>query len=330
MTRRRDALSSIFWAGLFLGSCAAVCAPAGAAQADINKPARIVVGFPPGQATDLVARVLADGLAATGRPWIVENKPGQGGSLALGAVARAPSDGSVTALAAVAAYAINPWIYKSVPYDTLRDFAPVAIVADLPFVLVVHPSNTASTPQELVAQLIQNPGKFSHSSSGNGTLSHLLMEDFKKRAGVRMVHVPYQGSARALADVVAGNVHVALETLGAALPLIRGGRLKVLAVGTTNRLAAFPQVPTLAESGFAGFEAVAWIGMSVPAGTPTQVREKLNAEVRTVLLRKDVAAKLQAIGASPRTGSMQEFNVFLKSEISRWRTVVRESGWVPE
>ena len=320
----------LFRAGILMACAAAACMSAGAAEGDAGKPARIVVGFPPGQATDQVARVLADGFAATGRSWIVENKPGQGGSLALGAVARSPGDGSVAALAAVAAYAINPWIYKSVPYDTLRDLAPVGTVADLPFVLVVHPSNPAATSQDLVAQVAQSPGKFSYSSSGNGTLSHLLMEDLKKRAGLQMVHVPYQGSARSLSDLVAGNVHVALETLGAALPLIRGGRLKVLAVGTTKRLAAFPDVPTLAESGFPGFEAVAWIAVSVPAGTPASAREKMNADLRALLSKEEVVAKLNAIGAFPRTGSVQEFDGLMKSEFVRWRSVVQEIGWMPE
>ena len=325
----RKIFTSIFHVGIFLISSATVCLPT-AAQGDGGKIARIVVGFPPGQATDQVARVLADSLSVAGRSWIVENKPGQGGSLALGAVARAPRDGSVVALGAVAAYAINPWIYTSVPYDTLRDFEAIGIVADLPFVLVTHPSNTASTVQELVLQLTKNPGKYSHSSSGTGTLSHFMMEDFKKRAGVQMTHVPYQGSVRALTDVAAGNVYVALETLGAAMPLIRGGRLKLLAVGTSSRLAAFPQVPTLSESGFPGFEAVAWLGMSAPTGTPYPIREKLNAEIRAVISREDIVAKLISVGAIPRYGSVQDFDKFLKSEHSRWRTVVRDSGWVPE
>lgn len=329
ISKCRKIFTSIFRVGIFLVTSAAVCLPA-AAQGDGGKTARIVVGFPPGQATDQVARVLADSLSVAGRSWIVENKPGQGGSLALGSVARAPRDGSVVALGAVAAYAINPWVYSSVPYDTLRDFEAVGIVADLPFVLVTHPSNTVSTVQELVLQLSKNPGKYSHSSSGTGTLSHFMMEDFKKRAGIQMTHVPYQGSVRALTDVAAGNVHVALETLGAAMPLIRGGRLKLLAVGTLTRLAAFPQVPTLSESGFPGFEAVAWLGISAPAGTPYSIREKLNAEVRSTLSREDVAAKLVSIGAIPRSGSVQEFDKLLKSEHSRWRSVVRDSGWVPE
>jgi tripartite-type tricarboxylate transporter receptor subunit TctC len=329
ISKCRKIFTRIFRVGIFLISSTAVCIPA-AAQGEGVKTVRIVVGFPPGQATDQVARVLADSLSVTGRSWIVENKPGQGGSLALGAVARSPRDGSVVALGAVAAYAINPWIYSSISYDTLRDFEPVGIVADLPFVLVINPSNTVSSVQELVLQLSKNPGKYSHSSSGTGTLSHFMMEDFKKRAGIQMTHVPYQGSVRALTDVAAGNVDVALETLGAALPLIRGGRLKLLAVGTSSRLAAFPQVPTLSESGFPGFEAVAWLGMSAPTGTPYPIREKLNAEVRAVISREDVVAKLISVGAIPRYGSVQDFDKFLKSEHSRWRTVVRDSGWVPE
>lgn len=242
------------------------------------RPGRIVVGLPPGQATDIVARVLAEELSRKGRPWIIENRPGQGGSLALGVVARAPADGSVAALGATAAYSINPHIYKTVPYDTLRDFAPVGLVVELPFVLLVHPSNPATSLLQLLAQARQSSQRMAYSSSGNGTLSHLLMEDLRKRAGLELTHVPYAGSARALTDLAGGSVQLALDTLGAALPLIRGGRLKLIAVGTQKRLRAFPDTPTIAEPGFSGFDAVAWIGLTLPAGTPTPMREGFNAQ----------------------------------------------------
>ena len=298
-----------------------------AGRAQSGAVTRILVGFPPGQATDQVARLIAERLAsALGSPFIVENRPGQGGSLALAQLARAPADGSVLTLSALAGYSVNPYLYKSVQYDSVRDFAPIAMVADLPLALAVHPSVPATTLAELVAYARANPEKLAHCSSGNGTLSHLLMEDLKQRAGIRILHVPYQGSPKAMVDLIAGNVQVGLDTVTVVQPHVKAGKLRMIAAGTKARLAAFPEVPTIAESGYPGFEAVAWIALAAPTGTPAALRERINAEVVRALREPEFAGRMQAIGALPRPSTVDEFGAFLRSEQQRWKALVERSG----
>ncbi len=292
-----------------------------------GKTTRILVGFPPGQATDLVARMLAERLStALGYPVLVENMPGQGGSIALTRLAKAPPDGSLLSLSALAAYVVNPYLYKNVQYDSLRDFDPVILAAEVPLVLVVHPSVPVSTLKELTDYARANPEKLSHCSSGNGTLSHLLMEDLKLRAGARILHVPYQGSPRAVADLVAGTVQVGLDTVTVLAPQVRAGKLKMLAVGSRARLTAFPDAPTVAESGYAGFEAVAWVALTAPAGTPRELRERVNAEVNKALRDTAFSEKLVAIGAVTRGGSVDDLTTFLRGEQRRWKEMVERSG----
>jgi len=295
--------------------------------AQAGKTTRILVGFPPGQATDLVARMLAERLtAALGHPVLVENLPGQGGSIALTRLAKAPADGSLMSLSALAAYVVNPYLYKNVQYDSLRDFDPVILAAEVPLMLVVHPSVPAATLKELIDYARANPEKLSHCSSGNGTLSHLLMEDLKQRAGVRILHVPYQGSPRAVADLVAGTVQAGLDTVTVLAPQVRAGKLKMIAVGSRARLAAFPDAPTIAESGYAGFEAVAWLALTAPTGTPRELRERVNAEVNKALRDISFTEKLVAIGAVTRGGSIDDLTAFLRSEQRRWKEMVERSG----
>ena len=301
--------------------------PWAAAQSADPRTVRLVVGFPPGQATDAVARLLAERLQkALAQPVLVENKPGQGGSLALGLVAKSAPDGMTITLSALAGYSVNPHLYRNVPYDTLKDFAPIAAVADLPLALVVTPSLPVKSMAELLELARTQPDKLSHPSSGNGTLSHLMMEDLKRRANVKIVHVPYQGSARAMTDLAGSTVQVGLDTLGATMPLVQGGKLRLLAVGTTKRLASMPEVPTIAELGFPGFEAVAWVGLAAPAGTPLPIREKLHAEVQAALKDPDFVARLAALYAYPRPGTVDDFGRLLKSEYARWGQVVQQVG----
>jgi tripartite-type tricarboxylate transporter receptor subunit TctC len=284
-----------------------------------GKITRILVGFPPGQATDLVARLVAERLtAALGHSVIVENRPGQGGSIVLAQLAKSPADGSVITLSALAAYSVNPYLYKSAGYDTLRDFDPM--------VLVTHPSVPVSGVRELIDYVKANPEKLSHFSSGNGTLSHLLMEDFKQRAGIRILHVPYQGSPRAITDAIAGIVQVGLDTVTVTGPQIKAGRLKMIAAGTANRLAAFAQTPTIAESGFPGFEAVAWIGLAAPARTPREWRERVAGEVLVMLREPAFVERFSSIGAVPRPLGVDEFGNHLRAEQKRWKDVVERSG----
>jgi tripartite-type tricarboxylate transporter receptor subunit TctC len=307
--------------------CAIFLLSMAAAAQGQGKTTRILVGFPPGQATDIVARMVADRLTvALGHPVIVENKPGQGGSVALAQLAKAPADGSVLTLSALAGYLVNPYLYGNVQYETLKDFDPVGMVADLPMVLVVHPSVPVKSLRELIDYAKANPDKLTHSSSGSGTLSHLLMEDFKQRAGIKIIHVPYQGSPRAMVDLIGGNVQVGLDTVTVIQPYLKSGRLRLIAAGTLKRLPAFPDTPTIAESGFPGFEAVAWVALAAPAGTPREIRERISAETMKAVRSADFAERLAAIGAVPRPGTPDEFGAFLRAESPRWRDIVARSG----
>jgi len=308
--------------------CAIVLlAVAASAQAQGGKTTRILVGFPPGQATDIVARLVAERLTvALGHPVIVENRPGQGGSVVLAQLAKSPADGSVLTLSALAGYLVNPWLYGNVQYDTLKDFDPVGMVADLPMMLAVNPAVPAQTLRELVEYARANPERLMHSSSGSGTLSHLLMEDFKQRAGVKIVHVPYQGSPRAMVDLIGGNVQVGLDTVTVIQPHVKSGRLRAIAAGTLKRLAAFPDLPTIAESGYPGFEAVAWVALAAPAGTSREIRERIGAETVKALRSPELSEKLAAIGAVPRPSTPEEFGALLRAEAPRWRDIVARSG----
>ena len=309
-----------------LGAGAAVVAmPRALAQA--GKTARILDGFPPGQATDQVARLVADRLTgALGYAVIVENMPGQGGSIALSRLAKAPPDGSLMSLSALAAYVVNPHLYRTVQYDAVRDFDPVVLVGELPLALAVHPSLPVATLKELIDYARANPERISYGSSGNGTLSHLLMEDLKQRAGMRMLHVPYQGSPRAVADLVGGTVQAGLDTVTVLAPQIKAGKLKLIAVGSRERLPAFPDSPTIAESGNADFEAVAWVALTAPAGTPRELRERVNTEVNKALRDAAFVEKLTSIGAVVRGGSVDDLSGFLRSEQRRWKEVVERTG----
>jgi tripartite-type tricarboxylate transporter receptor subunit TctC len=298
-----------------------------AAHAQSGKVVKILVGFPPGQATDLVARILAERLGpAIGETVIVENRPGQGGSVALAALAKSPPDGSTMMLSALASLVTNPHLYKSVGYDTLKDFEPIALVADLPLLLVVHPSVPAKTLPELIAYAKANPDKLTHSSSGNGTLSHLGMEDLKRRAGITILHVPYQGSARAMTDLMGGAVTVGLDTVAVTQPHVQSGKMRLLAASTAKRLPGFPDTPTIAEQGFPGFAVSAWLGLLYPAGTPKELVEKTSAALAKIVQAPEVGEKYAALGALQRYAGPAEFRAFLKEEYQRWGTIVKASG----
>jgi len=309
-----------------LAALALAAAPA-AGLAQSGKVVKLLVGFPPGQATDFVARILAERLGpALGETVIVENRPGQGGSVALAALAKSPPDGSTMIIAALASLVTNPHLYKSVGYDTLKDFEPTALVADLPLLLVVHPSVPAKTLPELIAYAKANPDKLTHSSSGNGTLSHLGMEDLKRRAGITILHVPYQGSARAMTDLMGGAVTVGMDTIAVTQPHIQSGKMRLIAVTTAKRLPGFPGTPTIAEQGFQGFDVSAWLGVLYPAGTPKDVVERTSAALAKIVQSPEVEQKYAALGAVPRYASPAEFRAFLRSEYQRWGAIVKASG----
>jgi tripartite-type tricarboxylate transporter receptor subunit TctC len=288
---------------------------------------RILVGFPPGQATDLVARLLAERLGpALGETVIVENRPGQGGSIVLTSLAQSPADGQTLVLAPLASLVVNPHMYKSVGYDSLKDFAPVALVADLPMLLVVNPSLPIKTVPELIAYAKANPDKLAHPSSGNGTLSHLGMEVFKQRAGISILHVPYRGSVPAMTDLMTGIVGVAMDTVAVTEPFIRADKMRLIASAYSKRVTAFPDVPTVAEQGFPEVDLSAWLGIVVPAATPRERVDRLGAEINKITRSPDIVEKFTTLGAIPRSLGPNEFGAFLASEDTRWHAIVKSSG----
>jgi tripartite-type tricarboxylate transporter receptor subunit TctC len=298
-----------------------------AQPANSPKVVRMLVGFPPGQATDMVARMMSEKLqAATGESFVVDNKPGQGGSLALGALAKSAPDGSTVMLAHMSALATNPHMYRKVPYDSLKDFAPVGLVGDLPFVLVCNSTLPFQNVKELIAYAKVNPDKLTNASSGNGTVSHLAMEEFKRQAGIKITHVPYKGSAPGLTDVMSGNVSLALETAAAVRPHVESGRLRALAAGSSKRLTGVLAVPTLTEQGFP-ITASTWLMVLYPAGTPKAMIQSTFKAIETLSRSEDFQQQLLTIGALPRfSKSPEEASAYLKSEYSTWGEIVKRSG----
>jgi tripartite-type tricarboxylate transporter receptor subunit TctC len=297
------------------------------ANAHGTEVTRILVGFPPGQATDLVARLLADRLAPRlGEAVIVENRPGQGGSIALASLSQSRPDGRTLVFAPLASLVVNPHLYKTVGYDTLKDLAPVALVADLPLLLVVNPALPVRTVPELIAYAKAHPDKLSNPSSGNGTLSHLGMEVFKQRAGVSILHVPYRGSVPAMVDLMAGVVDVAMDTVAVTEPFIRAGQLRLIASAYSRRAPAFPDTPTVAEAGFPDVDLSAWLGIVAAAATPKDRIDRLGAAITDIVRSPDIVKRFAALGAIPRTLGSSEFGEFLASEDARWSAVVKTSG----
>jgi tripartite-type tricarboxylate transporter receptor subunit TctC len=297
---------------------------ADARAAELN---RILVGFPPGQATDLVARLLAEKLGpALGETVIVENRPGQGGSIVLASLASSTPDGHTMVLAPLASMVVNPHMYKSVGYDSLKDFAPVALTCDLPMLMVVNPQLPVNNVTELVAYAKAHPDKLSHPSSGNGTLSHLGMEIFKQRAGITIQHVPYRGSPPAMTDLMTGIVQVAIDTVAVTEPFIRAGKMRLIASAYGQRVPSFPETPTLIEQGYPGLELAAWLGIVVPVATPKDRVEKLGKLFTEIVQAPDVKEKLATLGTLPHPMGPQEFSAFLARENTRWSDAVKSAG----
>jgi tripartite-type tricarboxylate transporter receptor subunit TctC len=294
------------------------------AQGDTGK---LIVGYPAGQSVDVVARLLAERLGpAIGRTLIVENMPGQSGSVALAAVSRMPGDGSVMTLSASAAVAGNPFLYKNVRYDSVKDFEPVGLIYDAPLLLLVNSTLPIQSLGDLIAHVKANPGKVSYSSPGNGSVSHLAMTEFMRRTGLAMTHVPYQGAAKSLTDLAAGQVQVSFDAYAAAQPFLAGGRLRAIAVSSSERVSVLPSVPTVAESGLPDFDLVPWVGLLAPAGTPKAVVDKVSEELARIVRSQDFSQRIIALGGRPRTSTAAEFKSFVRSEVERWAGVIKSSG----
>lgn len=306
-----------------LAVAASLLAPAAAlAQAYPDKPIRMVLPFPPGGVTDLLARALAEKLSPRlGQPVIVDNKPGAGTVLASDYVARAPADG-YTLLLAASSLGTAPLLYDKVGYDAIKSFAPVTQVASVVHVLVVNPQLPVKSVAELVAYAKQNPGKLNYASTGMGTSTHLEGELFKSMAETFMVHIPYKGSGPALTDVVGGQVGVMIDALGSSGPFIRSGKLRALAVTTVKRSQSIPELPTVAESGLPGYEAMPWLGLVAPAGTPQPVIDRLHREIVEVLKEPELRERFKGWGLDIIGNTPAEFASFLRRDIDQWARVI--------
>lgn len=291
-----------------------------------NKAIRIVVPFPPGGATDAAARLVATKMSEKwGQPVLVDNRAGAGGNVGSDIVAKSAPDGYTLVMGVTGSHAINTSLYSKMPYDPVADFVPISQIAVVPNVVVVHASVPARNLAELVALAKREPGKLNYASLGNGTAAHLGMEMLKSAADIDITHVPYKGSAPAVSDLLAGQVQVMMDGLPSALPHVKAGKLRAIALTSLHRSPALPDLPTIAES-YPGFYADAWSGLFAPKGTPQPVVSKLSTEVQRILRLPDVREKLAALGAEPVGSTQAEFSAHLKREIDKWAKVVKSSG----
>jgi tripartite-type tricarboxylate transporter receptor subunit TctC len=297
------------------------------AQTYPSRPVKIVVPFPAGGSNDIVARVLAQKLTErNGQSFFVENRGGAGGNIGAEAVASSEPDGYTLLLTAPPPLTINAALYKDMRYDPSGAFAPVALIASVPIVLVVHPSLGINSVQELIARAKAKPGTIFFGSSGNGSTNHLAGELLKSVTGIDIVHVPYKGAAPAMNDLVAGHIPMMFDNIPAVLPQVRAKTINAIAVAGSRRASALPDVPTVAESGVPGFEASAWFGLVAPAKTPAPILAKLESDVETILKMPDVQKRFDELGAEPGAVSGANFGKFLATETTKWTKIIRESG----
>ncbi len=330
-TPPRSSRTKRFMTGFTLAGIAALACPLGHAQTEASDyPMRnvtIIVGFPPGTATDVVTRILAERLAVRlKKPFVIDNKPGQGGSLGAGAAAKAVPDGYTLLMSAPAPLAINPNLYAKLSYDPQKDFAPIGLTSWLSYILVVRPDLGVNTVPELVAKARANPGQISFASIGNGTTSHLLMTMLAQRTETRFNHIPYKGSAQSQTDVIGGQVDMTFDTVTSLLPHVKAGRLKAIAVSSLNRSGFAPNIPTISEQGVPGFDAGAWLGLLAPAGTPRAIVDKLHRELSQILDEPETRKRLADAGTEILKSSPEEFAAHIRSEFLKWGKLVRESG----
>ena len=291
-----------------------------------TKPVKVIVPYPPGGPTDIVARVVFQQMSESmGQQFVIENRAGAGGNIGAEAVARAAADG-YTLLVATTAHAINMSLFKNLNYDVIKDFAPVTLLTQGPLVLVATPSFPANSVRELIALAKAKPGTLNFASSGNGQSTHLSGELFNTMAGIKLAHVPYKGSAPALTDVIAGQLPLMFDTMLSAMPFVKAGKLKALAVTSPARSPAAPEVPTIAESGLAGYEVFAWNGLVAPAGTPKAVIAQLSEELKKALQLPQVKEKFSLQGFAASWTTPEQFGGFLRAEVDKWTKTVKASG----
>jgi tripartite-type tricarboxylate transporter receptor subunit TctC len=312
---------------LLYGALLALVATLAQAQDYPSKPIRIVVPYPPGGASDVTARLLGQKLQESwGQQAIVDNRPGANGIVALEHFARQAPDGHTLLMANLGPNAINPAVYSKLPYDALKDFAPVTLTTLVPQVLVASPSLEAKSIRELIDLARANPGKLNYGTGGNGSANHLAVELLASMTGMKLTAVPYKGDAPAMTDAMSGQVALTLPTVVAALPHIKSGKLRALAVTTRQRVASLPDVPTMEEAGVAGYESVSWGGIMAPAGTQAPVIAKLHAELARILKLPDIQERMAALGATVVAAGPAEFATFLREEIRKWDGVAKKAS----
>lgn len=301
------------------------------AQAYPTKPVRLVVPFPPGGSTDIVARIVAQKLGERiGQPLVVENRGGAGGTIGTDAVAKSAPDGYVLGFASTSTHAVAPAVYAKLPYDPVKDFAPISLVAVTPYLLVANPKVEVKSLKEFVAYVKPRPGKFNYASAGTGSTTHLAMEMLKSAAGLFILHIPYNGNGPAGTAVIAGDVEFLFGSLPAVLPHAKSGRVRPLAVGTPKRSPSLPDVPTVAESGFPGFDASLWLAVMAPARTPAAVVDRLHKEIVAVVRSPDAADALNKAGAEPVTSTPVELAHMVKDGVQKYAKAVKQAGVKPE
>ena len=311
--------------GLLLSLLSPVAQAQPAAGGWPTKPVKIVVTFPPGGAPDTLARVLADKWTQSlGQTFTVDNKPGAGGNIGADFVAKSPGDGTTLLVGTVGTHAINPALYANMPYNNIKDFTPISFLASTPNLLVVNNTVPAKTVKELIALAGKTPLTFG--SSGSGTSIHLSGELFNTLAGVKMQHIPYKGRAQAVPDLLGGRITMIFDNMPSALPLVKSGDVRAIAVTSATRSAAAPTIPTIAESGLPGFEASSWFALLAPAGLPRDVQLRINTETARVLALPDVREKLALLGLDVATGTPESLATFIQGETVKWAKVVKESG----
>jgi tripartite-type tricarboxylate transporter receptor subunit TctC len=322
MNRLPRVLAALLAAGSMLAAHAQSAAPAYPA-----KPIRIVVTFPPGGSTDVVVRMLVPRLTEKlGQQVVVDNRPGAGGNIGLAIVAKAPPDGYTLGVGAAGALSANVSLYAQMPFDPVKDFKPVTMLAAIPFVIIGHPGLNAKTQRELVALAKSEPGKLSIAHGGNGTAMHLSAQLFEQMADIKLVEIPYKGSGPAALDVLSGQVPLAVVDLPSALQQIKAGKLVAYAVTSPQRLPMLPDVPTVAEQGLAGYDSTGWFGVVAPAGTPAAIVERLNAEITAALNDAEIKANMRNLGVEPAPGRPEQFEAYIQSETHKWGKVIKAAN----
>jgi tripartite-type tricarboxylate transporter receptor subunit TctC len=314
---------------LAIGTVLALAAASAAAQAYPSKPIRLIVPFPAGGVTDIMGRALANKLSISlGQQVMVDNKPGASGAIGAELAAKATPDGYTLVVGNISTLAINAATFKTLPYDPVTSFSAITLIANQPLLATVHPSVPAKNIAELVALAKASPGKLNYGSAGSSI--HLAVAFFDATAGISMTHVPYKGSAPAISDLIGGQINVLFDPMSSMLPQVKAGKARALAVTTIRRSSAAPEIPTVAEQGYAGFDVSSWQGLSAPAGTPKDVIDRLNAESVKAIRSPDVQELMKAQGADGAAGTPAEYAAHIKSEVERWKKIARDADVKPE